>query len=398
MNICFYTDYAISGMTGGIGRVTATLTNHFRKNFGWKVYSIYAFEPKADCEVVETEGSVCLRLHDRLGVKRLSKNYTQAASYLLENKIDVFFIQTSMDVVAKIHKVLKQQEDHHIKIIAALHYTPGTDEFPILWSDLLHGKISSKNLIKGTIAPIYNFLEHRATVNAYKRAYKYGDQIVLLSPSYISKYMDFAQINESSKLIAIPNCIPFEYEMSMQDLKEKHKTALVVGRMTDFPKRISLILRMWQQIEKNPNAKDWDLQLVGDGPDLAAFQKIAVSMHLKRCTFVGRQNPFEYYRRASLFLMASQFEGFPMTIVEAQQMGCIPIAFDSFASLREVISDYSTGCIVPNNDENAFVQRLNNLMSNQNLRGSMAAKAIADSKRFSKQIICNRWKRLLEAL
>jgi hypothetical protein len=39
----------MSGMTGGIGRATTVLNDFFRSNYGWKVYSIYAFEATEDC-------------------------------------------------------------------------------------------------------------------------------------------------------------------------------------------------------------------------------------------------------------------------------------------------------------------------------------------------------------
>ena len=401
-NICFYTDFTMSGMTGGIGRATTVLTDYFRDNYGWKVYSIYAFEAKNDCVRTVNDGAIKLRLHDRLGLRFLSRNYQRAVKFIRQNNIQVVIIQTSMDVVAKLRKALDRDNLHNTKIISVLHYSPGTDEFPIslseLKNDILQGKGSIKNLLKGIVAPTYNYLEHRATVKAYQNAYKYGDAVILLSDSYIQAYKKFAHLDDIKKLIAIPNCLPFEYTLTDADIEAKANTALVVGRMVNCPKRISLILQMWQMIEKQPIAKDWNLEIVGDGPDLDAFKSLANKLSLSRCSFHGRQNPIDYYRRAALFFMASEFEGFPMTLVEAQEMGCVPIVFNTFDSLKEVVKDNVNGRIVSNNDIEQYIASVIDLMNSVSLRQKLIKNGIENCQRFSQKTVCERWRSLIDTL
>lgn len=400
MNICFYTDYAISGMTGGIGRVTTVLTDHFRQRFGWKVFSIYAFDPSAECRLTDVDGAVRLRLHDRTGFRRsLRANYPKAARFIQQNHIDTVIIQTSMDVVAPLRRSLDDAGLSHVKVIAVLHYTPGTDEFPIdahkCWNDIQHGHFSPKDIAKALIAPLYNRWEHLSTIRAYRSAYDRGDAVVVLSESYIPAYCQFAGLSHSSRLLSIPNCVPFEYSMSDAEIEQKQKTCLLVGRMVDYPKRVSLVLQMWQQVEQRPEAEGWQLVIVGDGPDLDTFRRQAQTLELKRCSFEGRQNPIEYYRQASLFLMASSFEGFPMTLVEAQQMGCVPVAFDSFGSLHEVVTDGLNGRIVPEGDSQAYTNAIIELMADTQSRLKSAQCAVRSSRDYSQDNICLRWKDFL---
>ena len=389
-------------MTGGIGRATTVLNDYFRNCFGWKVYSIYAFEAKDDCVRAVNDGSIQLRLHDRLGMRRLTQNYVLATDFIRQNQIQIVIIQTSMDVVAKLRKALDRGNLHNVKIISVLHYSPGTDEFPIslseLKSSILQGKASAKNLLKGIVAPVYNALEHLATVKAYQNAYKYGDAVILLSDSYIPAYKEFAHLKDTKKLLAIPNCLPFEHTLTHEEIEAKGKTALVVGRMVDFPKRISLILKMWQTIEQNPIAKDWNLEIVGDGPDLETFKSLANKLGLLHCTFHGRKDPIDFYRRASLFFMTSEFEGFPMTLVEAQMMGCVPVAFDTFDSLKEVVTDKENGRIIPNNDTEKYVDTVIELMNSSDTRLKLVQNGLNNCQCYSQQTICNRWKSLIESL
>lgn len=400
MNICFYTDFTMSGMTGGIGRVTTVLTDYFRQHFGWKVYSIYAFEANAECKRTANDGAIRLRLHDRMGIRRsLRQNYPKAARFIRENQIELVIIQTSMDVVAKLRKALDDEGLNKVKVISVLHYTPGTDEFPIdarkFWQGLANGKFSAKDFAKSLVAPIFNIWEHQATVRAYRRAYTHGDAVVLLSQSYIPLYQRFAKLDETSRLFAIPNSVPFSYTMTADEMDQKQPTCLIVGRMVDYPKRITMALKMWQQIEQRPEAASWNLEIVGDGPDLPSFKNLAQNLGLTRCTFTGRQNPLEYYRHASLFFMTSAFEGFPMTLVEAQQMGCLPIAFDSFGSLHEVVTDDVDGGIVPEGDITAYTDKVLTLMHDDQKRQTMARNAIKSCSRYSQQNVCEQWKDFL---
>ena len=389
-------------MTGGIGRATTVLNDYFRNCFGWKVYSIYAFEAKDDCVRAVNDGAIQLRLHDRLGMRRLAKNYVRATEFIRQNQIQIVIIQTSMDVVAKLRKVLDRDNLNNVKIISVLHYSPGTDEFPIslseLKSNILQGKASAKNLLKGIVAPAYNTFEHHATVKAYQNAYKYGDAVILLSDSYIPTYKEFAHLKDTNKLLAIPNCLPFEHTLTNEEIEAKDKTALVVGRMVDFPKRISLILKMWQTIEQHPVAKDWNLDIVGDGPDLETFKSLANKLGLLHCIFHGRKDPIDYYRHASLFFMTSEFEGFPMTLVEAQMMGCVPVAFDTFDSLKEVVTDKENGRIIPNNDTEKYVDTVIELMNSSDTRFKLVQNGLNNCQCYSQQTICNRWKSLIEYL
>ena len=379
-------------MTGGIGRASTVLNDYFRNHFGWKVYSIYAFEAKDDCVRAVNDGAIQLRLHDRLGMRRLAQNYARATEFIRQNQIQIVVIQTSMDVVAKLRKALDRDNLHNVKIISVLHYSPGTDE------NILQGKASAKNLLKGIVAPAYNIFEHHATVKAYQNAYKYGDAVILLSDSYISAYKEFAHLKDTNKLLAIPNCLPFEHTLTHEEIEAKDKTALVVGRMVDFPKRISLILKMWQTIEQHPVAKDWNLDIVGDGPDLETFKSLANKLGLLHCIFHGRKDPIDYYRRSSLFFMTSEFEGFPMTLVEAQMMGCVPVAFDTFDSLKEVVTDKENGRIIPNNDTEKYVDTVIELMNSSDTRLKLVQNGLNNCQRYSQQTICNRWKSLIEYL
>lgn len=85
------------------------------------------------------------------------------------------------------------------------------------------------------------------------------------------------------------------------------------------------------------------------------------------------------------------FEGWGLTLTEAQQYGCVPLAFHSFASLTDIITDKVNGFAIPNDDISLYIKQIKLLMTDEKLRKSMSANAIESSKQFSIEIIIKKW-------
>ena len=96
--------------------------------------------------------------------------------------------------------------------------------------------------------------------------------------------------------------------------------------------------------------------------------------------------------------MSSAHEGFPMTLLEAQQMGVPVIAFNNFESLQELVIDGYNGFVVGPKDINSFVQRTRKLMLNDELRITYAKNAIDHSKNYTIDKILDKWENLFNEL
>ena len=213
----------------------------------------------------------------------------------------------------------------------------------------------------------------------------------MLSPHYKQPYLDIIGLKDSDKFEAIGNALTFSEFATIADILNKQKQVLVVARFDEFSKRISLVLKVWRYIEKNNRMNDWTLALVGTGEAMNFYQYLAKKWNLKRVSFTGHQNPIEYYRTSSIFLMTSSAEGWPMTLMEASQMGVPTVAFDSFGALHDIIEDGYNGRIVPNNNLKAFSEALVNLMHDEIIRKQMSQNAIEKSKEFEIEKIVKKW-------
>lgn len=167
--------------------------------------------------------------------------------------------------------------------------------------------------------------------------------------------------------------------------------------MDERSKRISLALRIWKQIEQSEDLQDWNLTIIGGGHDLEYFQKLHKRLGLQRCSLKGRVvDIMPYYEQASVFMMTSAYEGFGLTLIEAQQNGVVPIVFYSYASLTDIITNERNGIIVPEGEINTYVNELKRLMLNKEWREDLAAKALEDCKRFKVENAVDRWMSLFE--
>lgn len=212
------------------------------------------------------------------------------------------------------------------------------------------------------------------------------NRYVLLSESYKSELQKYVGKKNMCKVEVINNPLK-ECDNSVVS---KENIILFVGRMVDT-KRVDSMLDVWSRLAIQ--LLDWRLILVGDGPKRIELQSRAV--HIPRVEFVGFQDPVPFYKKSRIFLMMSKFEGWPMTLCEAMQYGCVPVALDTYASLHDIIADGETGFVVPPHDINQYIKIIGTLALDSNLYERISAASRLFVKRFSVDKIVDLWEQLL---
>jgi len=385
--------------SGGVNQITATLDTYFTHQCGINCYLGFFENMPLHFEPLPV-------IKGRILLSRYFDEQAFAA-FLRNNKIDIvqvnFLKKHNLKTIPQIYKVAHQCG---AKVIYAFHMCPGFQSQTYgSWERVKYGWRYSDNAIAETKKWIltktqwlWKGIARRALQPKYRTPYESCDKLVVLSQYYFPTYLHYAGLLRSDKMEAIGNALRFSDSATAQDVIHKQKTIIVVARFDEDIKRISLQLRTWREIERMSQFSDWRLQVVGDGRDMQFYEYLVKTWHLQRVEFTGRQNPKEYYRKASLFLMTSTAEGWPMVLMEAQQMGVPVIAMDSFGSLHDIISDGYNGRIVPNNDLEAFTSAITGLMSDETMRQTMARNAIESCKRFELEKVVQRWLQLFKEL
>ena len=97
--------------------------------------------------------------------------------------------------------------------------------------------------------------------------------------------------------------------------------------------------------------------------------------------------------------MTSIWEGFPLTLVEAQHYGCVPLAYDSYAAVSDIIKNGYNGFIIPLHNIGEYIKRLSTLMNDGMLLSRMSQCAWESSKTIlNKESILDKWERLFKEL
>jgi glycosyltransferase involved in cell wall biosynthesis len=237
---------------------------------------------------------------------------------------------------------------------------------------------------------VHEFKKYR-DIKRRNLTYKLSDAFVFLSQKFIEQYKKLQSGINANRLYAIAE--PLEnFCDELPIFEEKEKTIIFAARMVEEEKRPSLVLKAWELLhEKNP---EWNLLFLGDGKDLPALKEKAKK--LPRIEFPGFQNPEPYYKKASIILQTSamNFEGFGMTIAEAQKHACIPVAMDSYLSLSDIIENGKNGFITPYNDIEAMAKKAQMLINDESLRREMALNGVQSVKKFDIKLLANEWEKL----
>ncbi len=105
---------------------------------------------------------------------------------------------------------------------------------------------------------------------------------------------------------------------------------------------------------------DFTYTIIGDGNERENLQKLAKQYKLEnKVIFTGqRQHPFTTIEQADLFLMASSYEGFPTTLLEATSYGIPIVAYNAPGGIAEIIEDGVNGFLVNENNATAFAKTI----------------------------------------
>ncbi len=292
-------------------------------------------------------------------------------------------------------------ERKNVKLISTLHFAP-THKNDIAKNIFFIRYKLNKSLIAWIkdlllFSKYHTYTKHKnrkEDCRIYHDLIKKSSKLVLLSPGYVHRMIQELKLDDSkrSKLISISNPIKI---LQLQGEIKKKKRVLWCGRVEYGMKRVDRMLDIWKIIA--PRHPDWELCIMGSG-DIEYFRNIARQNDIPNVHFTGFCNPYDYYKDSSILCMTSSTEGLPMVILEAQMFGCIPIAYNSFSSLQDFITDNINGFKIKAFDKKAFIAKLEWSMENENERHRIAQECYKSTANFDINIIAKKWLELFKEL
>lgn len=149
---------------------------------------------------------------------------------------------------------------------------------------------------------------------------------------------------------------------------------VVVGRLVPY-KRVDLVLDAIGRLQDR--CPDLDLLVIGRGPEQARLEAQARALGIADRVHLAGHLPshvdvLREVAASTVFVSASEIEGFGIVVVEAAALGC-PIVVSDIEVFREVTSDGTGGLLFRTGDAADLADKIEHLVNDPDLRAASAA-------------------------
>ncbi len=204
----------------------------------------------------------------------------------------------------------------------------------------------------------------------------FSDLIITVS-EYDRQLAICRRVTKPEKIVTVHNGMPDIPSHLAADPAKHPAKILMVARFEPQKDHVTLF-RALGEIRQ----LDWSLDLVGEGPLMERTEGLARELGIRdRINFLGvRLDVVELMAQAQVYVLISNWEGFPRSILEAMRAG-LPVIASDVGGVREAITRGETGILVPRKDDQKLRQSLVELLLQPELR---AAFGLAAKARFQK--------------
>ena len=241
----------------------------------------------------------------------------------------------------------------------------------------------------GLIYPsFYSNARNKEDTTTFKNFQNVSDKLFLLSERFIPRLQKFFPEFDKNKVDAINN--PNTFKLPEINNIRKDNLIIFVGRLLDPQKNVKNFIDLWNNFHKSHST--WHAKIIGEGEHRGIFEKYAKKRGTLNLEFIGNQkNVDEYYKKAKFICVTSLYEGWGMVITEAMAYECIPVVFDSYESLHDIIKDNVTGIIAKPFSIQEMSTKLSSIADNEIKRIRIAKEGKHYIDKFNSKAIASIW-------
>ena len=190
----------------------------------------------------------------------------------------------------------------------------------------------------------------------------------------------------------IPNPVVRKNKNIRFDLSTDNHEIVFVARFENKQKRQDLMLEALEKVVST--YPDTILRFYGTGDDMPKIEEMVRNKQLeKHVRFMGYTNtPEEVMLKSEVFVLTSDYEGIPNTLIEAMSIGMPVVSTDCDpGGARMLIEDGVNGLIVRKNNAQEIADAIIRVFSDIDLRQKMSREAYKITEKYTEKIIFSKW-------
>jgi len=203
-----------------------------------------------------------------------------------------------------------------------------------------------------------------------KIAGRFCSKIICVS-DFDNKLVLKYRIVSEEKIITIHNGAESQY---FEHLKHSNIQIVFIGRLAQ-PKDPLLLLKSFNSLSSELKNKA-QISIIGEGPKRKELEKFIrknkLEEKVKLFGGIPREKVFKILKKSDIFVLISNWEGFPYTIIEAMSYGLAIIASE-VGGIKEAVD--SCGILVKRGDKEEIKNALEKLLKNPSLIREMGQSA-----------------------
>ncbi|WKX27166.1 glycosyltransferase [Tatumella ptyseos] len=300
---------------------------------------------------------------------------TGAPYYFISSEVRIIYPKYNNRIINLINFSIKIKKENYDNVIVLSMGKLSAQLIPMLRIFLIKSKIICNDHVS---FESFSLIKKMIKLPAYF----ISDNIVVLTESDKSYLKNML----GSKVSVVRNSSPYEnYSFSSNDIYKKEKIVIAVGRLT-YQKNFQRLIRLWNEAK----TIGWRLVIIGSGEEKEILEDSIRQNKSNNINIIESTPDLEkWYRRSSLLLMTSRYEGLPMVLIEAKNFALPVLAFDCKTGPNEIID--KDGIVIDYHDDQSFILNLERILVDSELREKFSKEALLNSKFFNKEEIFKQW-------
>jgi len=285
-------------------------------------------------------------------------------------------------LVMRLRKILDKLDS---KVIVSCMWYPALISYgarrlsPGAFAHVIHDTVPMMEFIK------YELSQERfrwLKLHLIRKAYSDADALIGNSLGIKDDFLAFGLKTEKVHMIYNPLNRDMIVRMAEEEVDMNIDVPLVVsaGRLV-YQKGFDVLIKAFRKVRDHIKA---NLLIIGDGHMKEALLSMrdALALH-DDIIFSGfQQNPWKFFKHATVFCLSSRYEGFPNVVLEAMTLGVPVVVTNCHAGPSEITEDGKCGILIPPEDPDALAGALLKVLTDSQLRDTLSAVALKKSRDF----------------